>query len=912
MERKAFLDQEAPAGYVAGIGRGATGFTTSADTTAITSAPLVPPKEDDNNEDEDEDDILDNNVDLKDETGLLAVRRNDKEDEEADKIYDEIDRRMQTRNKRRVEPSDEAEDREIKEQFSDLKMGLSNVTADEWENLPEPGDLTRKNKRTRLLEQQNKRFYAVPDAIIAGSGSMGSLKEGSTNFETISAARDKLLSLQLDSLVRQDSSTVEDQYDPVLEQETDLDDQIADIERSRLILTSLRRTEPNKANSWIASARLEERAKNFTLAKKLIVNGCHKVPNSEDIWLESIRIHQKSSESTKLCKRIVQDALKVNAKSEKLWLKAFELEHESDVVSRRRILMRALEYIPSSAELWRDLIGLEEDTENIKKLLNKAVELCPKYWDLWQSLINLSGYEDAKSVLNRARRALNNYYKVWVTATKLEERENPSVSPGKLTKLMEKAFKSIYENKTDGETLSARRWLEEAAEAENEGFTITCQAIVFNALKGFDIENDFDNATRNLLTEAKFFTEKSNFETSNFIYQWIIETYPNNINSWTELFSSLKRSGNDLKRLYDYYEKAIELNPEIELLRLMYAKDKWVLGNDVEKAREILEEGTKSLPQSEEIWLARVKLEIKNDNFKAAQRISSEVLEAIPGSSPRVWFKHIHLLRFLEHNSHLPSYEEDILSATNEALDRFPSSEKLYLQKGQILLHDLAKPDRARDTFSSGVKECPSCIELWIYLSKVDEVYLNSLIRARSVFDNAILKNPSSDVLWREKLDLERRCHNLIAARQINNKALKEHPSSSVLWVQHLSLISKTSEKKTALLDSLKSTNNSAKVLLHVGVIFWHDNKYSKARSWFERALSSDKTNGDAWAWLYLFLKNNGTETEMTDLIKDFSSNSDGIRKGDRWNATNKDPSNLNKSPREILDLVSQTLIRKH
>lgn len=58
-----------------------------------------------------------------------------------------------------------AERPKIQQQFSDLKRGLSVVTDEEWENIPEVGNLTRKKRR------RDERSFAVPDSVIVGDRS---------------------------------------------------------------------------------------------------------------------------------------------------------------------------------------------------------------------------------------------------------------------------------------------------------------------------------------------------------------------------------------------------------------------------------------------------------------------------------------------------------------------------------------------------------------------------------------------------------------------------------------------------------------------------------------------------------------------------------------------------------------------
>ena len=899
MLRPAFLDQEPPPGYISGIGRGATGFTTSADTGSLQPGFTI------ENGEESDDNLA---GEIGDEGAILASGKNrDKEDEEADQIYEEIERKLQRRKVLKEEAVSEAENQsyEIKSKFSDLKRSLSSISAEQWEALPEVGDITRRNKRTRLYEQQQQRTYAVPDSVIAGSIARAS----PTNFQSISESRDQLLLSQLDSLLpKHEIEFNAEEATEILKNDQHV--QIADIRKGRQILASLRRTQPNLSNSWIASARLEEQATNYTMAKKLIIEGCKHAPKSEDIWLESIRIHKLTSEGAKMCKVIVAESLKYNPGSEKLWIQAENLENSIDVVSRKRILMRAIEAIPSSASLWKRLVDLETNQDDVSKILTKAIELCPTEWDFWLTLINSSEYKDAKTLLNRARKALNGNYQVWITAAKLEERENSTIDSSKISKLMDKAFKETEKSTT---TILRTTWLEEAIKAEEEGFRNTCRAIV-NSLLSSEINQD--NPEENLVTwfqDAETLALKESVEAANYIHQFIVETNPHSINSWKELFSFLKNSSNrNLDTLFNYYKRSIELNPKVEVLHLMYAKDLWQLAGNIVEARKVLNAASHGLENNEEVWFARIKLEIKSGNFEQALSISSKMIKAIPTSSDRVWYKHIHLVRCMNNREQNPNYEGQILALLESGLDSFPESPRLHLQKIQVLLRDLRKPDIARESARAAVEKLPSIVELWILLSHIDEQHLNILIKARSVLDTAILKNPTSDKLWTAKIQLERRNKDFVAARQLVNKGLKAFPKSSRIWIEYLSLIPKMSHRKTAFLDALKSTENSPEILLGIGVFFWLDSKHSKAKSWFERALSNDRNSGECWGWLFNFMKSYGKQQEKENLINSFESHYEEINKGDIWNSTNKDITNFEKTPKEILELVSKVLISKY
>lgn len=113
--RRDFLSQPAPENYVAGLGRGATGFTTRSDLGPAREGP----SEDQIKEalakraaalgfsdavggkKEEEDDNDERYQDPDNEVGLFAGGVYDKDDDEADRIYREIDEKMDKRRRAR-------------------------------------------------------------------------------------------------------------------------------------------------------------------------------------------------------------------------------------------------------------------------------------------------------------------------------------------------------------------------------------------------------------------------------------------------------------------------------------------------------------------------------------------------------------------------------------------------------------------------------------------------------------------------------------------------------------------------------------------------------------------------------------------------------------------------------------------
>merc|ERR1711974_225986 len=104
------------------------------------------------------------------------------------------------------------------------------------------------------------------------------------------------------------------------------------------------------------------------------------------------------------------------------------------------------------------------------------------------------------------------------------------------------------------------------------------------------------------------------------------------------------------------------------ILWLMGAKSKWMAG-DVPAARSILSLAFQAKPNSEEIWLAAIKLESENNEFTRARRLLARARENAPTS--RVYMKSAKLEWALDA---LP----EALNLVQEGLTKFQDSDKLW------------------------------------------------------------------------------------------------------------------------------------------------------------------------------------------------------------------------------------------
>ncbi|KAJ3553871.1 hypothetical protein NM688_g3392 [Phlebia brevispora] len=440
----AFLSMPAPASYVAGLGRGASGFTTRSDIGPAREGPSAETIAEAQMRRGEEPDIdPDQFQDPDNEYGLFAGTTYEADDEEADLIYEQVDKNMDARRRRRREARENeelakhrAERPKIQQQFADLKRGLAIVTDEEWENIPEVGNLTRKKRK------KDERSFVVPDSVLVGDRSRGEYENALdaqqqatggfetpaesgtlTNFVEMGQARDKILSLKLDQVSgTSTASGLATSVDPkgyltsldsvVLK----TDAEIGDIKRARMLFDSLVKSNPKHAPGWIAAACLEEHAGRMVAARKLIKQGCEQCPKSEDVWLEAARLHNNDD-----AKIILANAVQHVGQSVKVWLAAADLEH--DIKAKKRVLRKALEHIPNSVRLWKETVNLESSPMDARILLSRAVEVIPLSVELWLALARLETPDKAKAVLNKARTAIPTSHEIWIAAGRLIEQE---------------------------------------------------------------------------------------------------------------------------------------------------------------------------------------------------------------------------------------------------------------------------------------------------------------------------------------------------------------------------------------------------------------------------------------------------------------------------------------------------------
>jgi pre-mRNA-processing factor 6 len=385
--------------------------------------------------------------------------------------------------------------------------------------------------------------------------------------------------------------------------------EVGDIHKARLLLKSVRDTNPSHGPGWIASARVEEAAGKILQARKLIREGCEVCPEAEDVWLEAARLHPVD-----VARSILATAVRRIPTSVKIFLRAADLE--TNDAAKKAVLRKALETNPTSVTLWKAAIELE-DADDARVLLSVAVERVPHSVEMWLALARLETYENARKVLNQARRAIAADRSIWIAAAKLEESQNHN---DVVDKIIDKAVKSLAKHDA---IVTRAQWLQEAEIAEAAGAPMTSAAIVKHTI-GLGV--DPEDQQRTWSEDTKGVLSRGSVATARAILAHSLGAFPSKRSLWLQAVELERKHGNATS-LDEVLAAASERLPRAEIFWLFRAKERWLAG-DIDKAREILTDAFAANPDSEQVWLAAAKLEWETGEVSCLENVCNDCAPA--------------------------------------------------------------------------------------------------------------------------------------------------------------------------------------------------------------------------------------------------------------------------------------------
>eukprot|EP01130_Rhizamoeba_saxonica_P005259 TRINITY_DN210_c0_g1_i2.p1 TRINITY_DN210_c0_g1~~TRINITY_DN210_c0_g1_i2.p1 ORF type:complete len:911 (-),score=270.15 TRINITY_DN210_c0_g1_i2:21-2753(-) len=896
-----FNQEEPPEDYIPGTGRAAAGFTTRSDIGPARAAlpmdgytPGTGRGELGSGEkrDRDQEDSAQYNPNARalgdDDGGLFSGLGYDKDDEEADAIWDSIDMRMDSRRKERRESLIKKkvqklrkERPKIQQQFADLTEDLKNVSYADWDNIPDIGERTYKKKRRfdrytpapdSLLEQarrENTSYNTIDRSQQLGGDSVSAMTPVQ-DLTKLGIAKQTIIRSKLEKVA--DSITGQTSIDPkgymtaLSYQKVSSSAEVGDKKRLRALLKSVTSADPKHPPAWIARARLEEDDGKLTEARKIISLGYNNCPNSEDVWLEAARIHPPEEAKT-----ILAHAANRIPTSVRVWLAAAKLETENK--KKKRVLRKGLEHIPNSVRLWQAAVRLE-NPENACIMLRRAVECIPTSVEMWLALAKIETGENAKRVLNDARKALPTERMIWIAAAQLKEANGEEG----IQMVINRGIRTLIAH---GVEIRRDVWLTQAEHCEKLGSIKTCQAIIMETI-GHELEDEDKLST--WIEEAEECIARKSFCTARAIYAHASTVFPYEEDLWL-LMGDLERRHGTREDLMNVLSTSVTHCQHSYTLWMMYAKETWKSGM-LDDARKILFQAFSHNSNNERIWLAAVKLEKENNEYEKARDILEKARDS--AGTQNVWMKSALIEREMGNREG----EKRLLT---QAIRQYPKFHKFHIMLGQY--HEKESLSKARGVYIDGLKQCSDSIPLWLCLVRLEEK-LSGTNRARTILEKARTKLPESPQIWLESVRLEYRSSGKELAMNMMSKALQKCPLSGVLWAEFIEMTDQA-DKRARVYDALNTCDEDPYVITAAAKLFCQNEQFEKARVWYNRAVDVSPDIGDCWAALYRFEQDHGTEETLNDVVKRC-----GIaepRYGEKWISISKNENNVNMKHEDIL-----------
>ena len=775
----------------------------------------------------------------------------DKEDDEADKIYDDIETQLERRRKKtRTDVESSKASGSIASQFESYKRELSSVRTEEWSELPEAKEYLKVKKRSY------ERF--TPTSTLTDLGE----------------AKQKMLMSSLDELASDSLSNKPSYSEPTSVTYSPP----AEVTKTRLLFRSLIRSDPGNMSGWVGAARLEESAGDTQAALAILTTAVVECAMEEELWVECMRMAKLANVSKEEISDISQRALAIHPTSVAVWIAA--INSETSVTRKKIKSSKALATLPSPVpiRLWEEALRLEgwetesADADELRALLVRAVKDWPGEVRFWISLARFSG-TSAQAVLNEARKKCPTSELIWLTAAELIEESQiaidrePSLNDRFLTSLpanfvdslVNLFSKSIDSLAKNGKSLTADEWISLATESELSGHRAVPHAIVRSVCQ---VSNQ-TKATLMSLSDKCLNTLTTRIA----LLECCADLYRRKKSPWIRMLE-ICRDDSHLQE--SILERAVTACPNKEMLWLMAAKKKFIV-HDLKSAKLLLSQAAEHHPESIDILLALSKIAVHEEDWGEGRRLLEKARE---NGDERVWIKSV-----------LLEWDCGELQKAIDLCTRGISEKtwKLQVMRMQLLVAS-GDIDTAVIIAKEGGGRWP------VVWSVASEILLSSqgVSQARSFLERGRIKIPNSDLLWLKSVQLERNsAGNYDMASLLLGKGLSVCHNSPILWAEAI-LMEPHQSRHPKCLDALKRCPNSGEILSEIARFFWLEKRQiDKAAKWWKHSAELDPKNGQVWAgWLAFEIDiKSGKKQHVLKSFQDSEPN-----KGLLWNQIVKQP----------------------
>ena len=763
------------------------------------------------------------------DAGLLASTHfssYDADDAEADRIYAAVETRMQERHaKKRKHVNTLASpmsSRSLKTEFGDLKRSISTISAQEWADIPEVGDLTaigRAQRKQKLVVDDDsfststasssslsrtattERFTPAPDfllerALSASSSSTISGMETDTtgtltspNFSVIGAVRERQLGLTIDTVsngaMLKSGQETEAYMTGLMSMHQRSSTEVRDLTRAKQLLQSLVETYPSSISGWLSLIRLREGAGEFEEARAEAKRALVTNTRSEELWTESARL----APTADIKLQILEDALKVIPRSPRLWLRVAETAAQvantplEAINTRLRRLKDGLLLIPDALELWRATIeasrvldaaytNAEHISSETLMLLENATNALPAIPEFWIGLAELQETQQAtRMVLNKARVAAPLSHEIWIASACIEEVKygNAVIVPTLLGRMLA----SLHGR---GHVLSQERWLQTAIECEISKATITARKVI-------ELTWTSESSTKGeILEQVEHTSSRGHVATGRALLEILLRHPDHQMDEDIWIFA--------IRWEQRYVLPAA--NHEISS-----SKNGTILSGDACTENEsspggatcldldsMLARAIAAIPQSECFWLMAAKDFWKNGAVDSARSLLKQGATYCVDSE-ELWIAAAKIER----------WEREVAKARNilyQGRTALPASFRLWIKSAQLerAVGNLSQAISllVEATESKSVEKDP---RLWLMLAETIELKTEItpcekeklLSQAKKVLVDGVRLFPSSPALWMASGSFEERFSMPLKARAIYEHGRIALPHSDTLWM---------------------------------------------------------------------------------------------------------------------------------
>lgn len=420
---------------------------------------------------------------------------------------------------------------------------------------------------------------------------------------------------------------------------------------------------------------------------------------------------------------------------------------------------------------------------------SRAVECCPQHVELWLALAKLETYKNAQKILNRARQAIPASADVWITASKLEESQGNVNAP---FKIIPRAIKSLTSHgvvidrewwmkaaesaeKSDppmtatcraivGQVVGhdieeedrKRTWIADAEECVKNGSIETARAIYSHALEAFPTKK---GVWRRAATMEK---EHGKADIMFDILERGVQHCPQAEVLWLMAAKEKWVSG-DVQGARSILEEAFLRNPDSEDIWLAAFKVEFESG-EIERARIILAKA-RDHPEasSERVWLKSAILERFAGDISAQRDILHQGIRKYPTA----WKLHIMLGQMEEAAGNMDAARSACSAGVKECSQSIPIW--IALARFEENHTSVAK---SRAILEKARLSNPKHEELWLHAYRT-EIRNGNAQAADTLMARALQECPQSGILWAEYLlcaprtsrksrsiDALKRCHD--------------------------------------------------------------------------------------------------------------------------------------------------------